>query len=175
MLHMLRAIPIYRCMAIKLLKDGYDRLEAVYMEFLWGQNDQGNAKVPLAAWTTISHPLIEGGLGIFNFSQQARLLKLRCASHILVSSNMEWAAMALDLMKQHLQLGPNQKEHKFWTPQEAMLLLLELKTASKTINVVLEAWFLTRQQIQFHLNSAHIPGHLTILQVCKLISLYSPT
>lgn len=42
-------------------------LESMHREFLWGPNEQGNPKVPLVAWETISKPMFEGGLEILSF------------------------------------------------------------------------------------------------------------
>lgn len=81
--HVLRAIPVYHLMALNLNKDGFKMLEGICREFVWGIGEQGNPKVPLVAWNTISTPTLEGGLSILNFLLHAALLKLWCASQLV--------------------------------------------------------------------------------------------
>lgn len=64
MKHVLRAIPVFHLMTLKLLKDGFESLEGLCREFLWGKNDQGQTRQPLVAWETITHCNIDGGLAI---------------------------------------------------------------------------------------------------------------
>lgn len=78
--HMLRAMHVYHFMALTLNKDGLVELKQICRGFLWSLDEQGQPKVPLVAWATISQLMADGGLGILSFEKHARLLKLRYGS-----------------------------------------------------------------------------------------------
>lgn len=72
------------------------------------------------------------------------------------------------MMQNSLRYGLDKKEHKFWHTTEAMLLLPNLKTNSKTINVILEGWFEVRNHLKFEFEHDYTPANLTIKQAMLL-------
>lgn len=75
--HILRAMPIYNFMVFEHSIAHFKELEAICKWFLWGTNEDGNARKPLIAWDKITQGKEGGGLGILPFVEQAGLLKLR--------------------------------------------------------------------------------------------------
>lgn len=172
MKHVLRAIPIFHLMTLKLLKDGFLSLEGLCREFLWGKNDQGNPRQPLIAWDTITHGNTRGGLEIQCFEQQTKLLKLRNFARLLKGHRSEWVSMAREMIKTSLRSGPDRKEQRLWHPAEAMLLLPDLKTNLKTVNVILEGWFEVRDKLRFEFKHDLIPASVTIKQALLLMDIH---
>lgn len=78
--HVLQAVPIYHLMAMTLNKGGFDDLEQLCREFIWSLGEQGKPKNALVAWSVISQPHLDGGLGVMPFQKHAQLLKLHCVS-----------------------------------------------------------------------------------------------
>lgn len=66
---MLREIPNYHLMAFSLNKDGYNELEQIYRNFLWGSRESGQPKIALVAWDTMTQPVLDGDLGIMHFQK----------------------------------------------------------------------------------------------------------
>lgn len=63
--HILWALPTYSFMIMEYTHKGYQELEAIYKDFLWGCSIEGKAKHPLVAWDKINACLVaQGGLGI---------------------------------------------------------------------------------------------------------------
>lgn len=62
--HILHVILTCHLMALTLTKAGFDDLEQVCREFVWGPGEQGNPKNALVAWNVITQPLLNGGMGI---------------------------------------------------------------------------------------------------------------
>lgn len=60
------------------------------------------------------------------------------------------------------------KEQKFWHPLEAMLLL-ELKTISRTVNVILEGRFKVKNQLNFKFEHNCIQASLIIKHALLLM------
>lgn len=61
-----------------------------------------------------------------------------------------------------LKTGPDKKEQRFWSPSEALLLVEELKTDSKTMNILLEGGFEVRPKLLFEFKHDFIPANLSI-------------
>lgn len=120
--HVLRAILVFHLMALDMNQDGFRCLERVCREFVWGLGEQGNPRAPLVAWAIIVHPTTEGGLVIMSFQEHALLLKLRCATQLIIGSPTTWVEMARILIWDSLRSGSRKKERKTWTPSEALLL-----------------------------------------------------
>lgn len=108
----LRAMPVYHLMSLCMLKDGFKRLEDLYREFLWGLGDNGDPKVPLVAWSTITKSTKDGGLNFQPFEYQAQLLKMRCTAHIVENFPTEWVKIANVIIKGNLRKGPHKRERR---------------------------------------------------------------
>lgn len=54
--HVLQDLPTYSLVIMEYTNQGYQKLEAIYREFLWGYSTKGKAKRPLVTWEKISCP-----------------------------------------------------------------------------------------------------------------------
>lgn len=136
-------------MALSLNEDGFKYLEAISRDFVWGSGEYRDPKVLLVAWDIISEPALSSGLAILNFCVHVKLLKLRYITQLIQIQDMTWVRMAELLIKDDLHLGPHKKERKHWSPSEALLLGVELHTASKTVNCILEGWKKVERKLTF--------------------------
>lgn len=85
---------VFHLMALAMNQDGFKSLESLCKEFVWGFGDQGNPRVPLVAWDTITKLTSKGGLDFSSFQDHAILLKLWCATQLVQGADIAWVAMA---------------------------------------------------------------------------------
>jgi hypothetical protein len=137
--HILHSMPILSRMILDLTKSGFNQLETVCRQFLWGFNQEGNPKVPLVSWDKICTHKYEGGTSIISFQLQARLLQLHLVSKLLADHPSAWVNMAGSIATV-LRKGPYKKKLKFWTIPEFILLQPEVKLTYKFIHALKVSW-----------------------------------
>lgn len=56
--------------------NGFDELEGIYRDFLWGTNELGDVRTALVAWEDTALTKVEGGVGFDNFKSTSLILKM---------------------------------------------------------------------------------------------------
>lgn len=67
MCHVIRAIPIYHLLSMSLNITSFEDLEAIFRDFLWGMNEDGEYRKALVAWEDMASCKAKGGLGFEDF------------------------------------------------------------------------------------------------------------
>jgi hypothetical protein len=172
--HVLRAIPAYFLMTLSFTKDGFNQLETVCRQFLWGSQPSGNPKMPLVAWNKITTSKLEGGLGITSFKVQARNLKLKFISKLTDQGPQEWGHMLSTIIQNSLKHGILRKETKFWTVQEYLILFPPVHIFSRIGRCLMSSWKRVQPKLWLNREKSSIPKHSSILQL-YLLSLQGST
>lgn len=73
--HVIRAMPIYHLMAMSLNAQGFEDLECISRDFLWGKNEDGEFSKALVAWDDLAHMKAEGGIDFKDFGKLSLNLK----------------------------------------------------------------------------------------------------
>lgn len=104
--HVIRAMPIYHLMSMSLNLQGFDELESVSREFLWGENKEGEfRKLLLVAWKDTALGKAEGGLGFVDLHSISLVLKMRWVSCILEEDTSNWVLLAKESFSRSLDSG----------------------------------------------------------------------
>ncbi|KAL3693269.1 hypothetical protein R1sor_006920 [Riccia sorocarpa] len=101
--HILRAMPVYQFLSLGLTTSGYDQLEAISRDFLWGSRGDGKAKCSLVAWKYVAQPRLEGGLGILPFHTTSAALKMKYVAKLMTGEKSEWAQIIKYFIRSELQ------------------------------------------------------------------------
>lgn len=81
-------------MAMSLNRDGFDELESVSRDLLWGKNELGENRKALVAWEDTTHSKAEGGLGFEDFASLSLMLKMRWCCRLLTKCDEAWVLLA---------------------------------------------------------------------------------
>ncbi|KAL3686361.1 hypothetical protein R1sor_008935 [Riccia sorocarpa] len=123
--HILAAMLTYQLISVGMTEQGISGFEALCRNFIWGWNSEGNPKKALIAWWKVSLKKDDGGIGWTTI--RAIALQMKNASHILCNKDCEWVDLAKSMIRSQLAKGSNRRERRFWSPQEALLLLTQLR------------------------------------------------
>ncbi|KAL3685489.1 hypothetical protein R1sor_003511 [Riccia sorocarpa] len=96
--HALATMPNYCLMTLGLTSKGYNKLDKICWQFLWGSNGEGNFKKPLIGWGRICRDKSEGGLGLCTFKDQAATLKMRLVVRLIEEEDTSWIRLAEKLI-----------------------------------------------------------------------------
>lgn len=167
--HVLRAIPTFHFMVLSLSGVGFEELEQICRNFLWGTAATGKTKKALIRWSAITMEKDRGGLGILTFKDQAMTLKMRHVTKLVTAQAVDWVKMANELISRSLRSGPNKKEQRHWTPGEALLLngYMQIK-GSPTLRMLLRGWDTQIRSLAFQFGLGRIPRSLSIEQLILL-------
>ncbi|KAL3675227.1 hypothetical protein R1sor_025175 [Riccia sorocarpa] len=144
--HILRAIPIYQLLAMGLREEGFKQLKSICRDFLWG-----------AASDVMS-----------------AVLKMKCVARLLNGDNSEWTAIWKFFLRCELQKrAKGCKELRWWTPEEAMLLLPTLPSPhSDSVRHLNTSWLRARKHLTISTHDLELPASMTLKQLGMLIKRY---
>ncbi|KAL3692702.1 hypothetical protein R1sor_006353 [Riccia sorocarpa] len=101
--HVLAATPLYQLLSVGLSPDGIEDLERLCKQFLWGWNEQGNAKKTLVAWERVSQTKRNGGLGWIPFKDRAKAMHIKLLTSLLHDGGSEWTQLAKNLSSERYE------------------------------------------------------------------------
>ncbi|KAL3695864.1 hypothetical protein R1sor_009940 [Riccia sorocarpa] len=160
--HVLAATPLYQMLSVGLNSEGIDGLERLCRCFLWGWNEQGNAKKALVTWERVSQPKANGGLGWTPIKDRAKALHIKVIIRLLQGADTEWAQLARNFILRTLRNGRYQRERRQWTTQEGLLLDVPSKVVgSPTLTRMLRSWKAIHTKIQWDETNGVLKGGLT--------------
>ncbi|KAL2613607.1 hypothetical protein R1flu_025299 [Riccia fluitans] len=171
--HVLRALPVYHFLGLGLHRVSYKSLEAPCRAFLWGTNSDNRTKTALVGWNTLNKAKTNGGLQFRPFQRVSETLKMRYVGRLLNGEVSDWSQMMKYFIRQQLQNRSNSKELKYWTAEEALLLLPSLSIPqSETTHNIVQSWFRFRKYLRLDNSTLILPGSLTLRQTQALLSRY---
>lgn len=132
---------MYHLMVLSITTAGFDKMEQISRNFMWGSNKIGTHKKALIPWECITQDKGKGGLGIPPLKEHAQALKMRHTIKLLTNQDIDWVRMVQELTSCSLRTGPNKKEQKGWSIAEALLLCGELCIkGSPTLRSLVTGW-----------------------------------
>ncbi|KAL3693355.1 hypothetical protein R1sor_007006 [Riccia sorocarpa] len=147
--HILRSTPVHIIACLSLQKQTLDEMEAAYRRFLWGDNNDGNPKVPMIAWSQVQKPKGQGGLGLDAFRLTSRATRLRQVAKLLLDPNEEWVQAAELTVRTVNNRGREARCRDTWTVQDLMLLAPPKRIpGAPTVTGLLEAWNMARKSLR---------------------------
>ncbi|KAL2622829.1 hypothetical protein R1flu_003034 [Riccia fluitans] len=171
--HVLKAIPVYHFLGLGLHTTNYKKLEAPCRVFLWGTNADNTAKKALVSWESVTKTKQNGGLHFRSFQRTSEVLKMRYFGRLIEGEQSDWANLMRHFIKQQLQKQANNRETKYWTAEEGLLLLPSLSMPqSETTNNIIKGWFRFRKYLSLDEHQLVLPGSLTLRQLQALMERY---
>ncbi|KAL3679149.1 hypothetical protein R1sor_022105 [Riccia sorocarpa] len=172
--HVLAAMPTYQILAVGMTEKGMSRFESLCRNFVWGWNSEGNPRLATVAWWKIALRKEDGGLNWVPTTQKVAALQVRHLGHILTDKDCEWIHMAKSMIRQKLSTGANKQERKYWSAQEALLLLKQLKIPrAPLLTRMLKHWFSIRKFLRREGPNQEIPATASIQQLAQIATLYT--
>ncbi|KAL3696978.1 hypothetical protein R1sor_011054 [Riccia sorocarpa] len=118
----IQAVPVYTLACLDLHKDSMAGIESICRTFLWGNNKEGNPKIPLVAWQTLMGKKKNGGLDLTPFHTLGEAMKLRQISKLFTDSEEEWVQAAEAIIAEVCRTRPRAHDRAKWSLSERLLL-----------------------------------------------------
>lgn len=162
-------MPIYHLMFMSLCPQGFDELDRIARDFLWGTNKLGEFCKPVVAWKDIAHRKATGGIKIDDLHNSNLVLKMCWAGRILQDDPAAWVRLAYDSIDCSLNSGFRHRTRRLWSVPEAILLDERLHVSgSPLLCDILRGFNLAKKSLNFEKQDFVLPLHLTVEQLLLL-------
>ncbi|KAL3692443.1 hypothetical protein R1sor_006094 [Riccia sorocarpa] len=149
--HVIRAMPVHIIACLSLQKRTLDQMETLSRQFLWGENPEGNPKVPLVAWDKIQKPKRHGGLGITEFRELSKATRMKHVAKFFTHPDEEWVETAEQLIRSVNSRGREDRERSTWSFQDLLILKPPVRVhAAPTISGLLDCW--NKARLKLHID-----------------------
>lgn len=150
-------------MTISLYPQGFEDLEKISHDFLWGKNELGEFRKPLVAWKFTALNQAEGGVGFEDFQSTTLALKMRLCSRLLTEEDTTWVLLARANIARSLDSGFQRRTRRYWMEMEAFLLDENFAiSGSLLLHDLLHGFNKVRKHLIFVTDDATLPGSLSI-------------
>ncbi|KAL3681488.1 hypothetical protein R1sor_024444 [Riccia sorocarpa] len=141
-------------------------------ETLFGDGTQ--KEKALIAWWKFALKKEDGGLSWTPIKDKVIALQMRNVSHILENKGCEWVDLVKSMLRSQLSKGANKKERRYWSPQEALLLLTQLRIPkAPVLSRMPKNWFIVRKRLKRNGSPQEVPVTFSIQQLVQLACLYT--
>jgi hypothetical protein len=122
----LSALPTFYMCTLKLPPSIVKQIDKYRKHCLWRGGDINAKKPPLAAWSLVTKPKSEGGLGVLNISTQNDALLLKYLHKFFNQQSQPWVSLIWNNHYRNYGLPDQRPKGSFWW-RSVLKLLVTLK------------------------------------------------